>query len=67
MLLTQSEITVKQVFLFTIRVLKAGVLGQPRGMRWGGRGRGGSGWGTPVHQWLIHVNVWQKNYHNIVK
>ena len=40
MLLTQSEITVKQVFLFTIRALKAGVLGQPRGMRWGGRGRG---------------------------
>ena len=22
--------------------------------------RGGSGWGTPVHPWLIHVNVWQK-------
>ena len=24
------------------------------------RGRGGSGWGTQVHPWLIHVNVWQK-------
>ena len=23
-------------------------------------GRGGSGWGTHVHPWLIHVNVWQK-------
>ena len=22
--------------------------------------RGGSGWGTHVHPWLIHVNVWQK-------
>jgi len=21
---------------------------------------GGSGWGTHVHPWLIHVNVWQK-------
>ena len=21
---------------------------------------GGSGWGTRVHPWLIHVNVWQK-------
>ena len=21
---------------------------------------GGSGWGTLVHPWLIHVNVWQK-------
>ena len=20
----------------------------------------GSGWGTHVHTWLIHVNVWQK-------
>ena len=21
---------------------------------------GGSGWGTDVHPWLIHDNVWQK-------
>ena len=29
---------------------------------WDGEGRweGGSGWGTHVHPWLIHVNVWQK-------
>ena len=28
---------------------------------WMGRaGEGGSGWGTHVHPWLIHVNVWQK-------
>ena len=29
----------------------------------GGMGRedgGGSGWGTHVHPWLIHINVWQK-------
>ena len=26
----------------------------------GERGRRGSGWGTQVHPWLIHVNVWQK-------
>ena len=25
-----------------------------------GGGRRGSGWGTHVHPWLIHVNVWQK-------
>jgi len=24
------------------------------------QGRGGSGCGTHVHPWLIHVNVWQK-------
>ena len=35
---------------------------------WDGEGgaRGGSGWGTHVHPWLIHDNVWQKHY-NIVK
>ena len=26
---------------------------------WGGRWEGGSGWGTHVNPWLIHVNVWQ--------
>ena len=35
-------------------------LGRPRGMGWGGRWEGGSGWGTHVNPWLIHVNVWQK-------
>ena len=29
-------------------------------------GRGGSGWGTRVHLWRIHVDVWQNQY-NIVK
>ena len=30
----------------------------------GGSGEGdnrGSGWGTHVHPWLTHVNVWQKS------
>ena len=42
------------------QVLRAGALGRPRGMEWGGRWEGGSGWGTHVNPWLIHVNVWQK-------
>ena len=42
------------------KVLRAGALGRPRGMGWGGRWEGGSGWGTHVNPWLIHVNVWQK-------
>ena len=33
---------------------------------WDGRWEGGSGWGTHVHPWWIHVNVWQNQY-NIVK
>ena len=42
------------------QVLRAGALGRPRGMGWGGRWEGGSGWGTHVNPWLLHVNVWQK-------
>ena len=34
--------------------------GMTLGMGWGGRWEEGSGWGTHVHPWLIHVNVWQK-------
>ena len=33
---------------------------------WWGRWEGGSGWGTRVHPWWIHVDVWQNQY-NIVK
>ena len=36
------------------QVLRTGVLGRPRGMGWGGRWEGRSGWG-------IHVNPWQKS------
>ena len=39
------------------RVLGAGALGWPRGMGWGGRSEGSSGWGTHVHLWRIHVNM----------
>ena len=42
------------------QVLGAGALGWPRGMGWGGRWEGASGWGTHINPWLIHVNVWQK-------
>ena len=33
---------------------------------WGGRREKGSGWGTRVHPWRMHVDVWQNQY-NIVK
>ena len=30
----------------------------PEGWEGEGRGEAGSGWGTHVHPWQIHVNVW---------
>ena len=41
------------------QVLGAGALARSRGMGWGGRLEEGSGWGTHVNPWLIHVNVRQ--------
>ena len=47
-------------------MLRAGALGRPRGMVWGGRREEGSGWGTRVYLWQIHVDIWQNEY-NIIK
>ena len=46
-------------------MLGAGALGRPRGMVQGGRREEGSGWGTCVYLWQIHVDIWQNQY-NIV-
>ena len=48
------------------RMPGAGALGGPRGMVWGKSWEGGSGLGTRVHLWWMHVDVWQNQY-NIVK
>ena len=42
------------------QMLGPGALGRPRGIEWRGRWEGGSGWGTHVNPWLIHVNVWKE-------
>ena len=47
-------------------MLGASVLGQPRGMVWGGKKEEGSGWGTRVYLWQIYFDIWQNQY-NIVK
>ena len=48
------------------RVLRAGVLGWPRGMGWGRRWEGGSGCGNMyTHAWLMWM--YGKNHCNIVK
>ena len=48
------------------RMLGAGAWGRSREMICSGRWEGGSGLGTHVHPWWIHVNVWQNQY-SIVK
>jgi len=45
-------------------LLEAGALGRLRGM--GGRREEGSGWGTHLYLWRIHIDIWQNQY-NIVK
>jgi len=47
-------------------MLGAGALGLPRGMVLGWRREDGSGCGTRVYLWQIHVDIWQNQY-NIVK
>ena len=43
-------------------MLGAGALGRPRGMVWGGRREGGSGWEAHVYLWRIRFDVWQNEY-----
>ena len=43
-------------------MLGTGALGRPRGMGQGGRREEGSGWGTHVYLWWIHVDIWQNQY-----
>ena len=40
-------------------MLRAGALGRPRGMVWGGEREEGSGWGTHVYLGRIHFDIWQ--------
>ena len=42
-------------------------LGKPEGWCGVGGGRRVQDGGTHVHPWLIHVDVWQKKHHDIVK
>ena len=60
------RLKLKADFIFSEESFGAGALRQPRGMVWGGRREEGSGWGTCVYLWWIHVDVWQNQY-NIVK
>ena len=46
-------------------ILGAGALGRPRGMVWGGRKEEGSGCGTHVYLWWIHLDIWQNQYNTV--
>ena len=35
------------------------------GMVWGGWWKRGSGWGTRVYLWQVHVAVWENQYNNV--
>ena len=48
-----------------MKLKDAGARGWSREMIWGGRWERGSGLGTHVHPWLIHVNVWQNQYSTV--
>ena len=61
-----KETNLQSWFNAGYRKLGAGALGLPSGMVWGGWWEGGSRWGTHVHPWRMHVDVWQNQY-NIVK
>ena len=57
---TIREIDDQSKFNALNRVLKAGALGQPWGMGWGGRQGGFQDGGTHIQPLLIHVKVRQK-------
>ena len=65
---TETLMTLKKFFIKLPGLLQdTGCLGlmhwdDPEGWYW----EGGSGLGTRIHLWWIHVDVWQ-NQHNIVK
>ena len=66
MYITICEIDDQSKFDAWNRALKAGSLGQHRGMEWGGRWEGGSKWGHMyTHGWFM--SMYGKTHHNIVK
>ena len=46
-------------------MLGAGALRRPRGMVWRGRKEEGSGCGTHVYLWWIHLDIWQNQYNTV--
>ena len=61
--LNMTELQVETVVVWSLRLVR---WDDPEGWYGEGGGRGDSGWGTCVHPWWIHVDVWQNQY-NIVK
>ena len=66
MYITICEIDHQTKFDAWNRALKAGALGQSRGMGWGVEWEGGLGWGH-MYTHGSFMSMYGKNYHNIVK
>ena len=47
-------------------ILGSGALRRPRGMVWGGRREWGSGRGTRVYLWQVHVDIWRNQYNIVI-
>ena len=65
---TESEKSEQNVWLTNQTNIYQNILPKrARGMVWGGRQEWGSGWGTRVQPWQIHVDVQQNQYCKIKK
>ena len=67
MYITICEIEDQSKFDSWNRALKAGALGQPRGMGWGEKLEEGSGQGDTSTHMADSCQCMAKNHHNIVK
>ena len=67
MYITMCKIDDQGKFDAWIRVPKAGALGRPRGIGWGGRSKEGAGWGGGhMYTYGWFMLMYGKNHHNIV-
>ena len=67
MYITLCKVDGQCKFYVWSRTPKAGLLGQPRGIGWGGRWEGGSGWGIHMYPCGWFMLMYGKKHHNIAK
>ena len=65
--LRKDDTQIREAFHIFYWMLGASALGRPRGRVRGGRTEEGSGWGTGIYLWQIHVDIWQNQYNILFK